>query len=1249
MLPGPTPSQEPSPDSHRRGYRVLSALALGVVALLLVPLTPAVAVGPVHQSVVSPSPSTLTPNIDDGRVLSMVKVGNRIVVGGTFTSVTNRTGGASYARKSIFSFDPATGQVDPAFAPSINGTVAALLPGTGSQVYAGGTFTTVNGATHRNLTLLNTTNGALVPGFKAAAMNGAVNDMGMVGGKLYVGGTFNTVNNVPHSGLTTLSPTSGLLDAYMSIDVAVNHNWNGTGARAGVGVSKFDITPDGTRLVAIGNFKLVEGESRDQAVIILLQPGTPVVDPNWRTTRYVPACFRNSFDSYVRDIDIAPDGSWFSVVATGGPNPGTLCDTATRWEFTDTGTDVQPRWIADSGGDTLFSVAVTGTALYVGGHQRWMNNAGASDRAGQGSVPRPGLAALDVLNGVPLSWNPGRQPRGVGAQALLVTADGLYVGSDTDYIGNVQYLRGKIAYFPLAGGSAPASQDTGTLPANVFLAGRQVATGSPVTGVLHRVNAAGPALASLDGGPAWAEDTAGNPSPRHNSGNSTADYAPVPAVDGTVPGSTPSAVFTNERWDPGAKNDGQEMSWSFPVTAGTPIAVRLYFANRYSGTSNPGQRVYDVSIDGVKVLDNFDIRAGTPDQTGTMRSFTSTSDGTVNIDFGHELENPLVNAIEIIDTSVPPNPGPGPIGTNDLITRYVAGTDVSDTSILANPGAIEWSRMRGGFLVGGQLVFGWSDGNLYRRSYDGTTFGAATLIDPYNDPFWSTIQTGSGQTYRGVKPTFYGQLPSVTGLFYSGGRLYYTLSGQQALYYRGFSTDSMIVEPVERVVPGSTGWSSVLGMFVSGNGIYWGSNTDGNLRRMDFVNGVPTGAATVLSGPTLDGTDWRTRAMFLGPGDPPPPNQPPTAAFTSSCIDLTCTFDAGDSADADGSIIGYAWTFGDTTSGSGETTNHLYGTAGPRTVTLTVTDDDGGTASVNAQVTPGVTNVAPVAAFTVDCDGRTCVFDGSGSSDSDGTVTGYAWTFGDGGTAAIAQPSHTYAEAGSYPVTLTVTDNLGATGERSQPQSVNANRIVRFRAAAGPFSGSGATSAAVTVPASVQAGDALVLVLSTNSAVTGTAPAGYTVVGTQTANTAITTRVFQRVATAGDAGTTVTVGLSGPAKTTLTLVAYSGTSPASPVSTFAGASDSGGTSHLTPTVAAPADALVVSVWTDKSAVARSFTAPAGVSVRTTINGGGTGDLAVLFADGGTPVPAGQVGGLTATVGAASARATMLTLLLAPAT
>src|SRR5207249_3226635 len=166
------------------------------------------------------------------------------------------------------------------------------------------------------------------------------------------------------------------------------------------------------------------------------------------------------------------------------------------------------------------------------------------------------------------------------------------------------------------------------------------------------------------------------------------------------------------------------------------------------------------------------------------------------------------------------------------------------------------------------------------------------------------------------------------------------------------------------------------------------------------------------------------------------PNQPPNAAFTSSCTALTCSF-TSTSSDPDGSISAYSWTFGDGATSTAQNPSHTYAASGTYTVTLTVTDNQAATASTSKSVTVTAPNQPPSAAFTASCSGLTCSFTSS-SSDPDGSISAYTWTFGDGATSTAQNPARTYAAGGTYTVTLKVTDNQGATASTSKSITVTA-------------------------------------------------------------------------------------------------------------------------------------------------------------------------------------------------------------------
>ncbi len=177
--------------------------------------------------------------------------------------------------------------------------------------------------------------------------------------------------------------------------------------------------------------------------------------------------------------------------------------------------------------------------------------------------------------------------------------------------------------------------------------------------VIYRVNAGGPELAALDDGPAWAADTTANPNTNLSDpgSNNTAGFAPNNPGP-TVPATVPGAVFDTERWD---NSGGTEMQWEFAVTTPGTYQVNLYMGNGFPGTSAPGARVFDVMIEGETPanLDDIDLSGDFGHQVGVLISNSVVvTDGAVTIDFIHGVENPLINAIEIIG---PPQGDPNPI------------------------------------------------------------------------------------------------------------------------------------------------------------------------------------------------------------------------------------------------------------------------------------------------------------------------------------------------------------------------------------------------------------------------------------------------------------------------------------------------------------------------------------------------------------------------------------------------------------
>ena len=169
-------------------------------------------------------------------------------------------------------------------------------------------------------------------------------------------------------------------------------------------------------------------------------------------------------------------------------------------------------------------------------------------------------------------------------------------------------------------------------------------------------------------------------------------------------------------------------------------------------------------------------------------------------------------------------------------------------------------------------------------------------------------------------------------------------------------------------------------------------------------------------------------------------NEDPVAAFTVNCNALACTFtDTSTDPDGDATIESWSWDFGGDGTADVQNPVHTFSAANTYDVTLTVTDAEGATHSVTNEVVVTTTpNVAPTADFDFLCNAEECTFTDQ-SSDTDGTIASYAWDFGDTETSTEADPVHTYAditELTEFNVTLTVTDDDGATGTLTQTVAV---------------------------------------------------------------------------------------------------------------------------------------------------------------------------------------------------------------------
>jgi PKD repeat protein len=1126
--------------------RVVLLLTVAVTVLAGPVLLPTAALAadtgntaPQTGKIVSDEPTKTTPNIIDGTVYSITQVGNMIVVGGSFTTVENPNSSTTFTRNHLLAFNATTGVISTTFAPDPNGTVYKVQAAAdGSSVYVGGGFSSAGGAAHKNLFKVDVASGTIDSSFVPPNIDGQVRDLEVIGNRLWLAGKFTHLGGVAQKALGTLNATTGKYDGYFTGVLAGLHNPSVSGAVTDV--LQISSNPQDTRLMAVGNFTTVDGQDRAQAVQIDISDPSHYALSGWSTNLYKSPC-SSKFDTYMTDVEYSPDGSYFIVSTTGAYGGYTAsmagtsgCDGVMRFE-SGSSTLSRPTWTAYTGGDTTWTVEVTANVVYAGGHQRWENNPTAGDKAGQGAVDRPGIAALNPLNGMPYSWNPTRT-RGVGVQDMMANSQGLYVGSDTTSFGHTagNMYHADIAFVPLATGKQLPQLQPYTLPADVYTV---ASGGSQLVKRSFDGSTAGSG-SNANTGPGWAASTGafmvnGNLYKLGSDGTVTKQ-----SFDGTNYGtastvSTADALVFQTDWHTDVKtitsifyNQGRIYFTKSGTNAlywrGFEPESDIVGQQRFSTTTTginwanvrgafvAGGRIYYADTTGKLFSATWDQSANAP-VAGTSAQVVGAGTGwSSRAMFAFQgapgpVNQPPVAAATVscdklvctFDGTASSDPdgsivsydwdfGDGsPHATTATATHTYAdaGDRTATLTVTDNRGATATvTKTASPTNTTDPVVFvGKTDANGNRTNHTVTVpsqvqagdtlllFFAANSTGPiYTGPSgWTQVQAQNGNSFVGrlysrtATASDAGSTVTITGK-HADGTTYYTKDDMTVVAYRGLDNPAITgsAEAVQDTATAvhqtptvnatngtswlvsywsdksssTTTWTPPDGQTQRSLGDATGTShmsslvTDSNQRVNSGVQGgLNATADSSASGLTMS-------VLLTGSGAAPPANNDPVAqAGTAECTNLTCTFDGQSSYDPDqGDTLSFDWNWGDGTAhGTSSTPSHTFATAGDKTVTLTVTDNHGASSvdTVVASPTSPPANQPPTARITnASCTSLACSFDGSTSSDPDNDSLTYDWAFGDGTAhSTTANPTHDYAVAGQYVVTLTVADGHGHT------------------------------------------------------------------------------------------------------------------------------------------------------------------------------------------------------------------------------
>ena len=1305
------------PSNRMIAGRVLAGLLLLLTGIGAVVALPAGGTeGWPQETLVEGLPANNTPHATDGEVRSIAVADDTVVIGGSFTSATDPDRTTVVDQPYLLAFDRNTGVIRRNFLPQLDREVFKVIAAPdGQSVYVGGRFSSVNGVTSLKVARIRLSDGARLP-FQSG-IDALVTEMALQNGRLIIGGVFTSVQG-RNRRVAALDAETGVVDDSFAVEFEGRHRGSqGEGRIWGI-----EAAPDGQSVLVVGNFGTAGGLTRNQVAKLHTGGPGPVTVSNWTAPIYASTC--GSFTQYVTDVAFSPDSSYFVITTTGGKGSGTSgqCDAVARWENTDTPGST-PTWTQYSGGDSYYSAEVTNAAVYVGGHMRWSNNPHGNDDPGRGAVETEGIAALDPANGLPLSWNPGRE-RGRAVWEMQATEHGLYVGSDTERIAGGIY-KGRIAYFPLGSAVVPQpaplnlpvtiEQYSSDITARSF-DGSDVGAATTIVSSGGASSLSGSRAAFLADGVLYTARSNGTLVAQTFDGTTLGAASTVDLRNLTGGGSATNFASDLSNMDGMAYHDGR----LYYTRSGSSALYMRYFSTE---SRIIGSYRYTLSGSGFGNVGNMFIASGQAYYVDTgflsQRLKRAPFTPSVGIDLGASVN---VTAAFSWSTSAPMWARQS-LATNQPPTVTASGTCTGMacdfTATASDPDgsitAIAWDFGDGGTASGPTVShsFGATGGHTVNvtvtddrggqataavqvttsdiapvASFTANCNGATCAVDGLasSDADGSVVSwawtfgdegTGTGST---TTHTYTESGDYTIGLTVTDNR------GNAASTTRSVSVEvpsvsasfvasaartqgnSATQHPV--TVPASVQTGDTLLLFASSNASSGTSlnapagwtrlrdvNTAGSRSAVFTREATPSDAGSTVT-VTLGGSA-RADVVVAAYRNVTVSAHAGTSGYTTpnasaATGDWVVSYWADKSASTSGwtapagQVVRHSWA----NSGAGHVSELLTDSGGPvagGTAGGLTASPVGGPVSNSVAVTvvlhplagepPG--GLPPVASFTASCTNATCAFDGSGSTDPEGAIVGWAWQFGDGTTGSGATTARTYGASGSYVVQLTVTDADGLTSTASQSVTVEVPTVTTgFVVAASRTEGNTATTHAVTVPVAVEAGDVMLLFATSNASATTSlnAPAGWTRLR-DVNTTSSRSAVFTRIATLADVGATVTITLGGSARADVVLAAYRNA---------AVAAHNGASGYTTPTATAATGDWVVSYWADKSGSTTGWTAPAGQVVRHSWANSGAGHVSELLTDSGAGVGGGPVGGLTAApTGGTVSNAVSMTIVLHP--